>query len=157
VILGFELTASPLVGSCSTTWVTLLALFCVLFCFVFEIWSWESGLSLTVILLISASWVARITGVSHQHLALIITFQKYYYPILFYGRKNSKNFLTFSSGLFHDSFSFECRLLLTYTFIMVFILILCLFLTIWSSLVIHQFLRVRYKSVEAPCMLTEFN
>jgi hypothetical protein len=55
VILGIELQQ----GRGSTTWVTPPALFCVPQTICLG-WFW------TVILLISASWVARITGLSHQ-------------------------------------------------------------------------------------------
>jgi hypothetical protein len=55
-------------------WATPLALLCEgLFFFLNRIlWTVCLGWLWTVILLISASWVARITGVSHQHLAYFI-------------------------------------------------------------------------------------
>jgi hypothetical protein len=54
-----------------TSWTTPPALFFVKF---FSRWAHRTiclGWLWTVILLISASWVARITGVSHQHLAFL--------------------------------------------------------------------------------------
>jgi hypothetical protein len=70
VVLGFEFRALYLLERQSTTWATLPALFCV-GCFldrVFQIicLNWLQ----TVILLISASWIARIIGVSHQCLTV---------------------------------------------------------------------------------------
>jgi hypothetical protein len=74
---GFVLRELGLLGRCSTTWATLSSLFfCVLG--IFEIgrvsWTVCPGWLPTVILLISASWVARITGVSHRRLAQAICF-----------------------------------------------------------------------------------
>jgi hypothetical protein len=69
--LVFELRASHLLGRCSVTWTTPLALFCVEY---FEERISQTicqGLLQTMILLISASWVARIIGMSHQCLALM--------------------------------------------------------------------------------------
>jgi hypothetical protein len=66
VVVGFELRASLLPGRHSATWATPPALFCIGY-FQARVsrticlgWPW------TMILLITVSWVARITGVSHQ-------------------------------------------------------------------------------------------
>jgi hypothetical protein len=69
-VLGFELKALCLLGILSTTWGTLPNLFCV--------WYFQDKISWitcpawlqTAVLLISASWVVRITGMSHQHPAI---------------------------------------------------------------------------------------
>jgi hypothetical protein len=67
-VLGFELRALHLLGRQSSTWPTPPALFCVGY-----FWDRVSrticlGWLQTEILLISASWVPRVTGVSHLHL-----------------------------------------------------------------------------------------
>jgi hypothetical protein len=67
LIQGFELMASWLLSRYFTTWATSPTLFCVGF-----FWDTVSQTSClgwlqTVILLISASWVARIAGMSHWH------------------------------------------------------------------------------------------
>jgi hypothetical protein len=74
-VLGLELRASCLLEGSSTTWPTPPALFCVGY-----FWDPVSqiicpGLSHTRIFLISASCVARITGLSLQHIAPLINFQ----------------------------------------------------------------------------------
>jgi hypothetical protein len=74
MLVGLELRALYLLGllsRCSTSWATPPALFCI---GVFEIGFcklFASGWLRTAILLISASWVARITGMSHWHLASV--------------------------------------------------------------------------------------
>jgi hypothetical protein len=63
--MEFELTALHLLGRHSTTWVTLTALFCVGCVQDRVLWTICLGWLWTVTLLISTSWVARFTGVSH--------------------------------------------------------------------------------------------
>jgi hypothetical protein len=70
VALGLELRASLLLGRYCIAWATLSALSCVEY-----FWDRVSqticlGWLQTVILFISASWVARITGMSQWHSAL---------------------------------------------------------------------------------------
>jgi hypothetical protein len=65
-ILGFELKASHLLNRYSTTWVTPPALFCTGYFWHRVSWTICLGWLQTTVLLISASQVARITGVSHQ-------------------------------------------------------------------------------------------
>jgi hypothetical protein len=82
VVLKFELRASHLLSRYSTTWVTPPALFCASY-----FWDRVSqticlGWLQTKILLISASWVARIISVSHGHLA--ICFCGFYFIYLFF-------------------------------------------------------------------------
>jgi hypothetical protein len=68
--LGFELRASCLLGRHSTTCASLLALFCIGYFQDMVLWTISLGWLQTMILLIFASWVARITVVvSHQHSA----------------------------------------------------------------------------------------
>jgi hypothetical protein len=69
VVLGSEVKTSCLPGRPSTIWATLLALFCDGYFRNRVLRTICSGWLWTVILLISDSWVARITGVSHQCLA----------------------------------------------------------------------------------------
>jgi hypothetical protein len=73
--LRFELRTWHLLGRYSTTWTTPSALFCVEYFWdrVFQniCPSWPQ----TVFLLISASLVAKITGVSYQHLAALVIFE----------------------------------------------------------------------------------
>jgi hypothetical protein len=64
-VLGFELRTSLLVGRCCTTWATLPTLFCVGYFWDRISWNICLGWLWTFILLISASWGARITGVRH--------------------------------------------------------------------------------------------
>jgi hypothetical protein len=76
--LGFELWASHLLSGVLTTWVTPPTLVMDFF----EIGSYGTicpGWLWTVILLISASWVVRITVMSHQHLAPAFTLE----PLVF--------------------------------------------------------------------------
>jgi hypothetical protein len=67
--LGFELRVSYFFGRCSTIWATPPALCCVGYFWVKVSqticlsWLW------TMVLLISAFWVARIMGMSHRCLA----------------------------------------------------------------------------------------
>jgi hypothetical protein len=70
VVLGFELRASHLPDRWSITWATPLALFCVVYFQDRILLTISLGWLWTSILLISASWVARITGVSHWCLAV---------------------------------------------------------------------------------------
>jgi hypothetical protein len=64
-IFGFELRVLHLLGRCYATWATPPALFSLV---IFEIES--HFLSTLAILLISASWISRIIGMSHWLLAL---------------------------------------------------------------------------------------
>jgi hypothetical protein len=64
LVTGFELRASHLLDIHFTNWATLPALFCVGYDRVSWTISW--GWLCTSILPISATWVARITGVSHR-------------------------------------------------------------------------------------------
>jgi hypothetical protein len=69
---------------CSTTWTTSAALFVL---GIFKIASQElfaQGWIWIAVLLISASWVARVTGVNHQHLAYFKVHRNYYYFSLFF-------------------------------------------------------------------------
>jgi hypothetical protein len=68
--LGLELWTSQLLGRHSTTWTTSSVLFYIEF-FQGSPELFALGWHLTMILLKSASWVARIIGMSHQHLATI--------------------------------------------------------------------------------------
>jgi hypothetical protein len=68
-VLGFELPTSRLLGRRPTTWATPAALLCWTF---FRIGSFQL---FATILLVSASWAARITGVSHQHQAELMHFK----------------------------------------------------------------------------------
>jgi hypothetical protein len=74
MVLGFELCASHSLDGRSTTWDTSPVLFCV-GCF-WDMVSWTVclGWLQTMIFLISASWKARITGVSCQHWACLFLF-----------------------------------------------------------------------------------
>jgi hypothetical protein len=63
--LCFELRASALLGRCSTTWATPPALFCAGYFQDRVMWTICLSWLLTEILLISASQVARITGMTH--------------------------------------------------------------------------------------------
>jgi hypothetical protein len=64
-VLGFKLRASCLLGRCSTTRITPSVLFCAGYFQDRVSQTLCPGWPRTVILLIFASWVARITGVSH--------------------------------------------------------------------------------------------
>jgi hypothetical protein len=66
LVLGFKLRASHLQVRCSTTWVTPPALFCDGYFQDRVSWTICLGWLWATILLISASWVARIIGVSHH-------------------------------------------------------------------------------------------
>jgi hypothetical protein len=68
-VLLLELRASHLLGRCSTTWAALSDLFCVGYFQDRVSWTICPGWLLTSVLLISVSWVAEITCVSHWHLA----------------------------------------------------------------------------------------
>jgi hypothetical protein len=76
VILGFDLRSSHLLGRGSITWVTPLTLFGIMYFQDRVLHTVCPGWLRTTILLISASWIARITGTSHQDLC---------FPIFFYG------------------------------------------------------------------------
>jgi hypothetical protein len=67
--LGFDLSTSYLLGRSLTAWATPQALFCDGFFWDRVSWTIFHGCLWTTILLISASWVARITGLRHWHLA----------------------------------------------------------------------------------------
>jgi hypothetical protein len=68
------LRALCLLGRHSATWTTLSVLFCVGYCQDRVSWTICLGWLRIVILLISASRVARITGVSHRHPAFLFLF-----------------------------------------------------------------------------------
>jgi hypothetical protein len=63
---GFELRASQLPGRHSTTWAIPSTLFCAVYFWDRVLWTICLGCLRTMIFLISASWIARIPGVSHQ-------------------------------------------------------------------------------------------
>jgi hypothetical protein len=63
-VLEFELRALHLLGRCSTTWAHSSSPYFVEYFWDRVLWTICSGLLWTMILLISASWVARITGPS---------------------------------------------------------------------------------------------
>jgi hypothetical protein len=72
--LEFELRASCLLSRPYTTWATPPALLWLFVCLFVLVWFWDRvlgtlcpRLAQTFILLISASWVAWITGMIHQH------------------------------------------------------------------------------------------
>jgi hypothetical protein len=69
VVLGFEFRALHLLGRCCTIWATLPALFCVRCLRDWVSWSICLDWLQTMFLLISASWIVRITGMSHWCLA----------------------------------------------------------------------------------------
>jgi hypothetical protein len=69
VVLAFELNASRLLGRHSTPWATPSVLFCVGYFQNRVSWTICPGWLQTLILLISASHVARITGMSHWYSA----------------------------------------------------------------------------------------
>jgi hypothetical protein len=68
--LGLKLRVSHLLGRHSTTWATPLALvFYVGYFWEIVLWTICPSCLWTVVLLISASWVAKITGVRHWHMS----------------------------------------------------------------------------------------
>jgi hypothetical protein len=83
-----------------TPWATPPALFCDRFFWDKVLWTICPGCLQTVILLISASWVARITGVSHQCLASKIHLKVYHFNYFkcTICATISINFRTFSSS-----------------------------------------------------------
>jgi hypothetical protein len=80
-------------------WVIMPALFCVGYFWDRVWWIFAWGWLRTMILLISASWVARITGVSHQHSAFSIFWSFPYNESLFPKHKSGKNITCFVSLL----------------------------------------------------------
>jgi hypothetical protein len=73
--LRFELRTSGLLGRCS--WAIPTVLFCAAYFWDRVLWTICLGWLQTTILLISASWVARITGMSHGRPTKCLFFKSY--------------------------------------------------------------------------------